>query len=363
VIAALVTAAWSAGGCGDGSAPGPSAAPDTPTPTTTPAPTAAHATPATASRYDDFVLARDRAVRWLDKLHIDLEALERNNIKAIKKLSELLWAYQILHRHSDDPAARAQYRQRAVELAALTNTLEYHVLDSYDDDALDADSQAYVLVATLLEYFDIDTRLYRQGLAQIRPRLDRSLARRGGRQRFVFADLYDRLGLEKPAALLTPPSRIGSMLAQRPPSEKVTVVTGYALVHEVYAAFDYGERRTQTYLNADDIAYLKTVLPSLIDECIQQRYPDLMAEVLSSMIYLGEGQHPSAQRALAWLLDNQNPDGRWGDYELLRMKYGSFVDHQMYLHTVQVVLRALCESFDANWPNAPAFPARAADAK
>jgi hypothetical protein len=362
VTAAFVVAAGHVAGCGNGSAPAPPTATDAkaePAENTAPAPStpaAAPGMPAEPSpRHDEFVRARDRAVRWLDKLDMDLEALERNDIESVKKLSELLWAYQILHRHRDDPDARAAYRARAVQLAALTNTLDFHALDSYDDDAFDAAILPYMLVAVLLEYFDIDTRYFRQALGQLKPRLDRSLSRRGSTQRAAFVDLYDKLGLQKPPGILDPRVRAQSMLAQRPPADTITVVTGYKLVHEVYAAFDYGERRVPTRLGPDDIAYLKSVLPALIDECIRQSYPDLMAEALSAMIYLGEGRHPAAVRALDWLLEHQNPDGRWGDYEILRMTYGSYVDHQMYLHTVQVTLRALCDAFVGNWPSSPAF--------
>ncbi|MCP3903800.1 MAG: hypothetical protein GY715_09215 [Planctomycetes bacterium] len=365
VLAAFLAFIGSGAGCGDGSGPEPPATTDT----ADPDPATANAERAEAAavvagppaerppRYDDFVRVRDRAVAWLDRLEIDLEALERHNIDGIKKLSELLWAYQILDRHTDDPAARAAYRERARHLAGLTNTLEYHALDSYDDQTFDANSQSYLLVASLLDHFKMRPRAYQQAIDSVKTRLDRSIMRRGERQRRGFADLYDRLGLEKTAVLLALPDQMGGLISRRLPADQISLIMGYDLAHAPFVAYDFGERRTQTLLTQEDIAYLKDVFPALIAECIQQNYPDLMAEVLSGMIYLGEGQHPAAQRALEWLLDHQNYNGTWGEYDLLRMKYGEYVDQQIYLHTVQVTLRALLDAFEGEWPDSPAWPA------
>ena len=62
------------------------------------------------------------------------------------------------------------------------------------------------------------------------------------------------------------------------------------------------------------------------------------------------GDHPVYERAVGFLLDTQTDKGTWGYYEYLRGAHGDYVDQRNYLHTTAVVLGALVEAFDGDWP-------------
>jgi hypothetical protein len=51
------------------------------------------------------------------------------------------------------------------------------------------------------------------------------------------------------------------------------------------------------------------------------------------------------REALTYLLDAQQADGKWGDYERFRKRYGHFVEAGWYLHTTSVALDALTAAF------------------
>ena len=126
-------------------------------------------------------------------------------------------------------------------------------------------------------------------------------------------------------------------------------MAGYALAHEVSAAYRYGLRRTQDALDRDDLDYLRRVLPGLIIRFADRRNIDLVAELVSAMTYLELHALPAYRTGIAFLLRSQNPNGTWGDYEQYRATYGDGVDQKFYLHTTMVTLRALLEAHDGAW--------------
>ena len=75
----------------------------------------------------------------------------------------------------------------------------------------------------------------------------------------------------------------------------------------------------------------------------------MVAELVSSLTYLGFENLPAYQTGVQFLLKSQNMNGTWGDYERQRSKLGSDVDTKHYLHTTMVTLRALLESDNRAW--------------
>ena len=123
----------------------------------------------------------------------------------------------------------------------------------------------------------------------------------------------------------------------------------YDLTHEVFVAFDYGLKRTQTRFDADDVAYTRKVLPVLVRRCIREKDPDLIAELVRCMTYLGWHSEPAYREGINFLLDVQNATGTWGEYEQHRPRFGKYLDQHGYLHTTMVAMRALLEFYEGNW--------------
>jgi hypothetical protein len=92
------------------------------------------------------------------------------------------------------------------------------------------------------------------------------------------------------------------------------------------------------------------VLPPLIERYVAAKNADLVGELLSSMTYLGWHGDPAYARAVLYLLDAQNPNGTWGEYEAYRPQFGKYLEHHVYLHTTMVVLAALMEVYEGSWP-------------
>jgi len=309
------------GGCG-----GESPAPDDP--------------PAAVTAASGYPAARARAVAWLDNLSVDVAELREHGVAGIKKLAEALEAYAILIRQADDPVERERFLARARALAAQTRDPAYHDLANYDDVEFSENSMSYFRVAWLMDELGLDTTGYREQLERNRPRMDAHMPERGAWQRRMFARFYDHFGLEKPGELILTKSR-NSILTRRVPLADLQPNDGYDLTHEVFEAFDYGRSPTQSTLSDEDIAYLHRVLPDLAEKCMTIGFADLLAEIVSSMLYLGWSDEDVTRRSIDYLLATQNADGTWGDYEVLRPKYGAYVDQHATLHTVQVVLAAL----------------------
>ena len=67
------------------------------------------------------------------------------------------------------------------------------------------------------------------------------------------------------------------------------------------------------------------------------------------MTDLGWHSEPAYRDGVNFLLDVQNADGTWGDYESFRQEYGKYIDQHGYLHTTMVAMRALLEFYEGNW--------------
>src|SRR5262245_26104311 len=168
----------------------------------------------------------------------------------------------------------------------------------------------------------------------------------------MFVEYYDRFGLAKPDFLAAVPMAKGIM-AQRTPAAKVSHDGAYDLTHEVFVAFDYGGQHTAVGLTPGDRVYAAEVLPELLQRSLGARDPDLAGELISCLRYPGHRASPACRPGLDYLLDNQNSNGSWGDYERYRKQFGPYLEHHVYLHTTMVVLDALLAAYEGGWAPAP----------
>jgi hypothetical protein len=290
--------------------------------------------------------AMQAAWSWLDGLEVDPVALVDRGVQGKKKLAEILGAYLYLLRYSTDPSERPRLLGRVREVAAQANRPEYHNMLKCGLREFNENRMSYLRVAWLLDLLGQDTRFYEAKLIEMRPRLEAVIAARPPSQPYRIAVYYDHFGWEKPEALY---ASEGSVLDRRLPKARYQPMAGYALAHEVSAAFLHGLRRTQDALDRDDLDYLRRVLPGLVIRFADRRNVDLVAELVSAMTYLELDALPAYRTGIAFLLRSQNPNGTWGDYEQYRATHGDGVDQKFYLHTTMVTLRALLEAHDGAW--------------
>jgi hypothetical protein len=253
--------------------------------------------------------------------------------------------YSIALRYEDDPSDVRRYRNRILELAATTEGPAYHNMLSCDAREFRQNSMSYLRVMWLMEHAGLDTSTYGEALKAAKHRFDEDLSARGPWQQAMFARYYDDFGLEKPPALLSDHAELG-VIRRRLPVEQYDRLQGYQLTHEILVAYDYGYAEAQETFTADDIAYLREVLPALIDQQIGRDDPDLLSELLTGMALLGWRDHPAAKRGVDYLLQHQNANGTWGDYEAERARIGELVDQYLYLHTTLAGIQALLELYE-----------------
>jgi hypothetical protein len=64
------------------------------------------------------------------------------------------------------------------------------------------------------------------------------------------------------------------------------------------------------------------------------------------MTYLGWHMEQEYCQSINYLLDSQNPNGTWGNYEALRNAVGQYLDQRVYLHTTLVAMKALLAAYE-----------------
>jgi len=284
--------------------------------------------------------AKQAAWSWLDGVEVDPVALVDRGVQGKKKLAEILEAYLHLLRDSPDASEQPRLLARIRELAAQASRPEYHNMPDCGLSEFNKNRMSYLRVAWLLDLLGQDTRFYRTQLIEMRPRLESELARRPPAQPSRIAVYYDHFGWAKPDALSAADA---SVLDRRPPLLRYQPLEGYALAQEVAAAFRHGTGRTRDAFDHDELAYLGRALPRLVIRFVAQGNVDLVAELIGAMTYLQLDTLPTYRAGVTFLLDSQNPNGSWGDYEQLRATYSDGVDQKFYLHTTMVTLRALLE--------------------
>ena len=276
--------------------------------------------------------------------------MRENDVQGIKKLAEILDAYLVLAVTAMDAEERAIIVGRAARLAAQTDTEEYHTLAISSRADLQGNAMSYFRVAWVMDRLGLDTSGYRRRLKSLKPRMDELLAQHPDYKLEMFTRFYDHFAMAKPAALRRTYSQ-GVIERRAPLTAYDDAKVGYELTHLVFYAYDYGYQPTQTRFEAGDLDYVVQTVPELIRESIRVNYPDLLAELLSCMTYVGRKDHAVAQQATDYLLTHQNANGTWGSYEVLRPRYGAYLEHQWYLHTTLVSLRSLAEIFEGDWPS------------
>jgi len=166
---------------------------------------------------------------------------------------------------------------------------------------------------------------------------------RGAHQQMAFHWYYGHFGLEEPFPLEKGYER-GFIHARSDPY-RLSRSAVYHLTHEIFVPYGYGDNLDAEFFNEEDLKYLRWTLDRLTVHYIMQNDPDLTAELLLCIRYLKMTDLLVYREGLLYLLDSQNVDGSWGDYDRLRVKYNGYVEQGFYLHTTAVGLDALIIAF------------------
>src|SRR6185437_4731880 len=232
---------------------------------------------------------------------------------------------------------------RVAELARFTTEDRYHDMLAIDDRQFHEDATSYLRAALLLDRLGLDVRRYRAEIAAMKGRLDRHMASRGPHQRRAFHYYYQHFGLDEPFPLA---ASLDQGLIARRALEGLSRADVYAVTHEIYAAYDFGDTRDADPFGSDERNYLRGELPRLLETWMDRGDIALTAELSTCMTFLHFIGDPVYERALGRLLDAQNADGSWGHYEAARARLGDAVKQGLYLHTTMVVIEALALGFD-----------------
>lgn len=292
-----------------------------------------------------YAAAITRARAFLDPLDVDPQKLRAVHIKGKKKLVEALDAYYRLYQIA--PAAggaRPALLTRVKALAQATEDDRYHDMLTLGDREFKEDATSYLRAALLLDRLGLDTTRYRKEIAAVKWRLDAHMRERGPHQRRAFHAYYQHFGLAEPFPLQGALDQ--GFIAARADPEKLGRLDVYAFTHEIFAAYDFGERLDAGAFNDADRAYLRGALPRLTAIWIEKRDPDLLAELVSCLRYAGLTGDPAYVTGLGYLLDEQNQDGSWGSYETARHRLGDHVKQGFYLHSTMVAVEALTLGFE-----------------
>jgi hypothetical protein len=286
-------------------------------------------------------IAKARA--FLDRLEVDPIKLRAAHLKGKKKLVEALDAYSRLYEIAP-PEERGALLARIRELAKPTLEDRYHDMLDVDDRTFHEDATSYLRGAVLLDHLGIDIHRYRAGILAMKGRLDAHLRERGPNQQRTFHGYYQRLGLAEPFPLGDALTK--GIIAKRPAPQSLSRFDAYALTHEIYAAYDFGDRLDDEPFDEGARLYLRGALPELVVMNEARRDPDLVAELATCLRYLRFTGDPAFGDALRYLLDEQNTDGSWGRYAEARDRLGDLVDPVLYLHTTMVAIEALSFGFE-----------------
>jgi hypothetical protein len=298
------------------------------------------------SERDRYRRAIAKARSFLDHLDVDPFKLRAARLKGKKKLVEALDAYARLLEIAP-PEERPAILSRIQVLAKVTLDERYHDMLEVDDRTFHEDATSYLRAAVLLERLGLDISRYRAAIRAMKGRLDAHLTARGPHQRRAFHGYYQRLGLREPFALES--ALDDGLIAHEVDPRSLSRPDTYALTHEIFAAYDFGERVDDEPFGDAARHYLRGALPELTLVSEARGDPDLLAELTTCLRYLRFTGDPSYSEALRYLLDAQNEDGSWGHYGAARARLGDLVAPGLYLHTTMVTIEALSLGFDDSY--------------
>jgi len=286
-----------------------------------------------------------RTKNYADNLEFNLEYIRKIGLPDKKHLAEFLGMYLKLNKALQSKKDKESIKQRLTPFYQETLKSSYHNMASVDDKLFKKNSMSYMRIMWLLDQLGFDIKLYKKELAKVQKRMDDHMGKRGAWQRAVFDWYYDYFKIAKPNALRNA-KKLKGAIATKKELSFYNRQQAYVLTHFVFAAYDYGNKLTQTRFNKDDLNYLQQILPQIIAKFELKRNDDLVGELLTCQVLIGDTETAAFKKSYKRLMRRQNNDGSFGAYENYRKKVGDDVEFRSYLHTTLVCFETFVEFED-----------------
>jgi hypothetical protein len=292
---------------------------------------------------DNVESINEKALLWLDTLDVDPIGLRYEmGIKGKKKFVELLSIYLCLYQNTDDINKKGMYRNKVENLTQVTKDIAYHDLNNITDKQFRQDSTSYLRAWYIMNEFGLNTTYYLQEIEKVLPRIYAHLPYRGINQKMAFIFYFERL--EYPINYTIEEVFNQSVIRRQKSIDNLSNMEVYFITHEIFY-LHYNDK--MNLLSQNDTKYLNEILPFLVSKYIAENNVDILAELIMIMTYLRFTHLDEYDIAIEFLLNSQNENGSFGDYEEKREYYqnqGIDVDYLLYLHTTGVSLKALNEA-------------------
>jgi len=286
-----------------------------------------------------------RTTKFANELDFNLDYIRKKGLADKKFLAEFLGMYLKLQKSATTAQEKEVIYKRIEPYYKKTLESSFHNMAKVDDKLFKKNSMSYMRIMWLLKEMGFDITEYKQELAKVQKRMDNHMPRRGEWQRAVFDKYYDYFKIKKPVVLQNA-KRLKGPITTRKPLEFYKRTKAYVLTHFLFAAYDYGNKKTQTRFSKADIEYIKTIVPQIIKKFELKQNDDIVAELLTCLIFIEETETNEFKASYKRLINRQNIDGSFGSYERSRKKIGSDVEFRQYMHTTLVALETLVEFED-----------------
>lgn len=294
----------------------------------------------------------EKATQWLVNCSVDPIELEKKEMKGKKHFLEKLFAFYQLYLHTTDSSKKEIYRKILKQMFKVTDNADYHLIND-DESRFKSEIVSYLHACYLMEQLGFDSHKYKGCIKKLLPRIERHLPVRNASVQMTIAYFLRELGYETENAF----TRIfkNTLIYNIKGLGTVNVFdfefnsSMLGVCHEIFALSEYGRKKINL-LTKEKKAYLKNIIKSSIEQIISSgdiRYLDLLAEMLVSLNYLGCDNLPEYKRGVSFIINCQNENGSFGDYERFRSYFaqqGIDIDIKWYLHSTVVCLWALLPS-------------------
>ena len=280
-----------------------------------------------------------KSFRYANFLNFDLAYIRRKGLPDKKYFAEFLGIYLKFQKAGLD---KKIIHKRLLPFYEKTLKPNFHNMAKVNDKLFKKNSMSYMRIMWLLKELDFDISYYQKEFSKIKKRMDKHLAVRGEWQKVVFDKYYDFFKLEKPAILKNAKNLKGPIATQQKYNSYNRNKT-YELTHFIFAAYDYGKKTSQSRFSMVDLVYLQKILPQLIKKFERKNNDDLVSELLTCQVLLGNVSSTSFKNSYIRILSRQNNDGSFGSYEKYRKKVGKDVEFRAYLHTTLVATELFVE--------------------
>jgi len=291
----------------------------------------------------------EKATQWLSNLSVDPIELKKKGMKGKKHFVEKLFIFYQLYLHTADSEKKAMYRKILKQMLKITENASYHLLEN-NEVIFKSDIVSYVHACYLAEQLGFDAHNYKRHIREILPRIERHMPTRNVSIQMMLIHFLKGLSFETEYSiehifkntLIYNIKRLGTINVFD--FEYNSYMLG--VCHEIFAISEYGKKKIDLFTK-EEKNYLQFVFKSSIEQILSSRdirYLDLLAEMLVSLKYLDCENLPEYKRGIQFIINHQNKNGSFGDYERFRAYFaqqGVDIDIKWYLHTTAVCLWAL----------------------